>query len=222
MFLSIVTRCCRRPKALTRNIESVLSQTSRDWEQLLFVDRAGIHDEDPILWANAQLERYKDCLRGEYIYILDDDRWFEVPDAISDIKRCAFFGPDVLLVKARETQLDNMDYVYPADDIWEVNWEAGKRPEKWSGCGACVIVKREIWQDHVHYYQHAPGGDWHFINSLIQAGRSFARLNLIVANSAGRGCGVLFEKCPPDWFEGIRDRYQPQHIRDEVWRLRAE
>lgn len=219
MFLTIVTRCCRRPNALIGNIQSVYAQDCEDWEQLLLVDHTGIHDEDPILWANAQLERYKDCVRGDYVYILDDDRWFETHDTISAMKHHALCDADVLLVRARETQLDNMDYVYPTDDIWGVNWEEWERPKKWSGCGACVVVKREVWQDHIHYYQYAPGGDWHFINSLIQMGRSFARLDRIMADSGGRGCGVLFEKCRPDWFERIKDRYHPQHVRDEVWRL---
>jgi hypothetical protein len=219
VFLSIVTRCCRRPNALTANIGSVQTQDCDDWEQLLLVDHTGVHDEDPIIWANTQFERYRDLPQGDYVYILDDDRWLLYDDVISALRRRASCDADVLLVKAREIQLDNVRYIYPLPDIWEMDWEGGHRPDKWSGVGANVVVKRGVWREHVHYYQHAPGGDWHFINSLIQSGCSFARLFMVVAASGGRGCGVLFEKCRPNWFEGIVERYRPERVKDDVWRI---
>ncbi|MHA2069645.1 MAG: glycosyltransferase family 2 protein, partial [Candidatus Thorarchaeota archaeon] len=69
MFLTIVTRCCQRPKMLSENIQSVIDQTCHDVEQVFIVDhtRQGIHVADRALALN------KDRVEGEYVYILDDD-----------------------------------------------------------------------------------------------------------------------------------------------------
>jgi len=71
MFLTIITRCCRRPQQLIRNIDSLRRQTSDEWEQLFLVDHTGRHKGDPIVWANAQFERYQHLPEGDYVY----SRW---------------------------------------------------------------------------------------------------------------------------------------------------
>ena len=85
-FLSIVTRCCRRPVQLTRCIESVVNQTCHDIEQVFLVDKIGRHRENPILWANKQLERYADRVDGEYVYVLDDDGQLADNNVIYEIR----------------------------------------------------------------------------------------------------------------------------------------
>lgn len=217
MFLSIVTRACRRPEALRLNMSTVAAQDCDDYEHVLLIDLVGRHNGDPVLWANAQLERYKHVPQGEYVYILDDDRYFVAFDAVSLLKRRASCGADVILVKAQTVQLDGLDHIYPEREIWKMDWEGGRRPKKWSGVGANVVVKRGVWKRHVTAYQHAPGGDWHFITSLINARCTFARLNAVIAGSDGRGCGVLFEKCDLNWFKPFVPGLE--HVEDNAWRV---
>jgi len=103
--------------------------------------------------------------------------------------------------------------------MWNLNWEAGERPKRYVGTGYCVLVRTDVWRKHIHHYQHAPGGDWHFTNALITNDHSFHRLDLLAAGSMGRGCGVLFEKCGSDWFDLIQEKYHPEHVTEDVWRL---
>lgn len=220
MFLSIITRCCRRPIALKKNIESVLVQNCDDWEQLLLVDHTGQHFGDPIEWANKQFERYKDVPRGDYVFALDDDGYLTRHDVIEALKRRASCDADIILVKTETLQLDDRLHVYPEPHIWEIDWEKGKRPKRWAGNGSCVVVKRDVWRRYLDKYHYAPGGDWHFITSLVlNRNLYFARLNMVVAASEGRGCGVIFEKCFPDWFDKIQKRYEMECVRDDAWRI---
>lgn len=219
-FLTVFTRCCRRPKQLERNIESVVCQTSKDFEQLLVVDRTGRHDIDPILWANQQFERYADCVRGEYVYMLDDDGFLLDRTFIEEAKFVLdFVKSDVLLVKMSTYNLDKRWRIHPEPPMWNLDWEGGERPEKWIGAGYCVVVRADIWRRHIHHYQHAPGGDWHFITALMNNGYSVQRANVMAGGSKGRGCGVLFEKCDDNWFDPFIERYELEHVRDDAWRL---
>jgi hypothetical protein len=218
-LLTFVTRCCRRPDALRRNIESVCAQTSGDWEQLFLVDRTGRHDTDPIVWANRQFERYADCIQGDYVYMLDDDGLLIEPAFVRLLDKTAGARPDVVLVKMRTFNLDQRWRVHPGPQIWDLDWEGGQHPPKWVGNGFCVVVRASVWRDHITHYQYAPGGDWHFVTSLIKAGRSFARLDAVVSESPGRGCGILFEKCGSDWWQPFPQFLDLEHVRDGAWRM---
>ena len=145
-FLTIFTRCCRRPESLERNIESVLRQTSDNWEQLFVVDPTGQHDEDPVLWANKQFERYQQFVTGHYIYPLDDDGLLVDPRFIEMAyeRTAATWFPDVLLVKMRAKGLDNIWRTHPSDSLWELDWENGERPKYWVGTGYNVVPRSEI------------------------------------------------------------------------------
>ena len=225
MLLTFVTRACRRPEKLRRNIASVKKQTSDDWEQLLLVDRAGEHgSEDPIVWANGQFQRYDDCIKGRYIYMLDDDCFLISTLFVEHVERWAreFDDPDVILVKMRTYNLDQTWRTHPEPPVWEVNWEAGEKPGRWVGNGLCVVTRADTWREFIEYYRYAPGGDWHFITTMMNRPHiRFVRLNEVVAESPGRGCGVLFEKCNEDWFDEIASEFEPEHLRDDAWRLSA-
>jgi len=70
MFLSIVTRTCRRPKALARCIRSLGAQDCQDFEHAIIEDEIG----RGVAWANGMMaERDWSDINGDYVYILDDD-----------------------------------------------------------------------------------------------------------------------------------------------------
>lgn len=223
-FLTFFTRCCRRPESLNRNIESVLRQTSGNWEQLFVVDQTGRHDEDPVLWANRQFERYAHLVKGQYVYPLDDDGMLvdnRMVEMLS-IRAAEAVWADVLLVKMRSFNLDKVWRTHPGPDIWDINWENGDRPSFWVGTGFNIVTRTDVWKSRVYHYQHAPGGDHKFITSLIgDESVQFARCDIMASESAGRGCGVLREKCKSGWFEPFVAQLDLEPIDDNVWRLRA-
>lgn len=223
MFLTFITRCCRRPTQLEKNIQSVLKQTSEDWEQIFLVDLTGKHKGDPIVWANAQFERYQHLPKGGYVYPLDDDGWLVDVRFVELIQRCArkSFGPEVILVKNRTFNLDRVLRIHPHYKIWGLDWEDGERPGYWVGTGANVVTRTDVWKRHLKHYQYSPGGDHRYISSLIRDEKlRFARQDVLSTESSGRGCGVLTEKCKEDWFAPIAAFYRMEQLEPNAWRLR--
>jgi hypothetical protein len=219
MFLTFVTRCCRRPEALRQNIESVRAQDSDDWEQLFLVDPSGRHKGDPILFANKQFARYAKYVQGDYVYPLDDDVFLIENAFVSTLQRRALDHPDAILVKARVFNLDQRWRVHPEPPIWNLSWEAGQRPKHWVGTGPCIISRQAVWRRNIEHYQHTPGGDWHYITSLLRQNLRIGRLNMVASEAPERGCGVIFEKCDNDWFKPIKEDYELERVAKYVWRL---
>lgn len=222
-FLTIFTRCCKRPIDLRKNIETVLQQSSKDWEQLFIVDPTGRHDNDPILWANTQFERYQHLVNGQYVYALDDDGFMVDPRAIQmmHLRAAERVWPEALLVKMRSYNLDQVWRVHPQDFIWDLAWEDKERPSYWVGTGFNIVTRADAWRTHLEQYQHSPGGDWTYITSLIADPEiRFARVDVIASESPGRGCGVIMEKCKPDWFTEIASQLELEQLEENAWRLR--
>ena len=81
-FLSIVTRCFKRPSLLERNKESVYNQLDQDWEHIFIVDDIGMGMEA----ANKALALNKHLISGEYVFILDDDDILVLPVSQSGVR----------------------------------------------------------------------------------------------------------------------------------------
>ena len=223
-FLTIFTRCCRRPDALWRNVESVLRQTSGNWEQLFVVDQIGKHDEDPVLWANKQFERYAHLVEGHYVYALDDDALLADTRMVEMLcaKAAETQWPEVLLVKMRMFNLDKLWRTHPLPYIWDLSWANGVRPDYWVGTGLNAVSRSDTWRSHLHHYQYAPGGDHKYISSLIQdVNLRIVKCDVMAAENPSRGCGVLMEKCKDGWFEPLVAQLELEQIDEDVWRLQA-
>ena len=152
-FLSIVTRCYKRPKMLRVNILSVATQTSRDWEQIFITDEEG----RGILWANQSLHHNRHRVRGRYVLILDDDNCLAYNGLVEDLKKLMPIskrGPDIIMVKE-----DQILRTLPT------NWE--KYPTFGHIDTGCFIVRNELWHRHIELFRQPSGGDYAFISALF-------------------------------------------------------
>ncbi len=151
-LLEVLTRCNRRPQMLMANIRSLTAQSDPDWEQTFIVDTAerGIGASYEALATQP--------VRGEYIWILDDDDLCIHPDLVRDLRKLATGRPGVVMVK--------MDHgtglgVLPDAAHW------GKAPVQGHiGCSA-FIVRRDVWERHLGAF--TPGhyaSDFAFIHSV--------------------------------------------------------
>jgi len=157
-FLEVLTRCYKRPKMLALNQASLSALTSGDWTQTLLHDEIG----RGVGWSYHNLARYAPHLRGEYIWILDDDDLCTHLRLIEDLKSISQQNaPQVIFVR--------MDHGAPIGRLPDdAHW--GQRPA-WQHIGvSAFIVRRRVWQQHAsimlagHY-----GSDFDFISAIWAA-----------------------------------------------------
>lgn len=81
-FLEIITRTCKRPALLAANEASIRQQTDGDYLHTILEDRVGLG----IGQAQMQLCGYAGALRGQYVWLLDDDDICTRPTLVADLK----------------------------------------------------------------------------------------------------------------------------------------
>lgn len=163
-FLSIVTRCYKRPKMLAKNRVSAGAQIEGDFEQVFIVDDIG----KGLHWANRTLHVNRARAMGEYVLILDDDDMFVDRNAIRYLKAITEkHDPDVIIFK--------MDQILR--NLPDMEW--GKKIVRAHIGSCCFVVKRKLWYDNIYVFGDPPGGldDWvagdcWFIDCLMKTGCS--------------------------------------------------
>lgn len=151
-FLSVVTRCYRRPALLENNQASLRAQTVSDYEQILIIDEVGrgVHAANMAL-ANAYPT-------GEYVLCLDDDDRLIDPEAIATLK-CFVESkgrPSLVFFKADHAALGTL----PDPIVWQ------KRPIH-GYVGSCdFISRRDVWERHIVSFGTPASGDYHYLKSV--------------------------------------------------------
>ena len=81
-FLSVITRSCGRAKQFARAKKSLMTQVDPDFEHIIIVDKVGkgLHE------ANKSLATNKHRVKGQYIFILDDDNYVSDRNFIKHLK----------------------------------------------------------------------------------------------------------------------------------------
>jgi glycosyltransferase involved in cell wall biosynthesis len=159
-FLTVVTRCYKRPVMLANNVASLEAQTDPDYEHLFIVDDEG----QGIGWANRALGMVEPA--GDYVLVLDDDDMLISDRAIELMKDAAIKiqrtgrptiePPDLLIFKAEHGDLGTL----PSKAIW------GKRPLK-GHIGSCdFISRRDVWEKHIHRFGVDEGGDYAYLHAV--------------------------------------------------------
>lgn len=149
-FLTVVTRCYKRPLMLRINQRSLRQQTDPDYEQLLIVDDVG----RGVAWANRVLAGVKPS--GEYVMVLDDDDLLDDPKAIEALKEATADNPELVIFKTDHAKLG----VLPNDLIW------GKRPLL-GLIGSCSFIsRRDVWEQHINSFGKDAAGDYAYLKAV--------------------------------------------------------
>jgi hypothetical protein len=158
-FLSLYTPTFRRPRGLTSCLASVAAQTAvDDIEHLVIPDYVGVGVDG----MYARVPFYAHALHGQYVHLLADDDVLAGPHVVAELMQRATTGgfPSVLVVSAVKGNLK-----LPLDN-------AGPPV-----CGridlGCLIVRRDIWLQHVGDYGKCYEGDFWFAKALWDAGHRF-------------------------------------------------
>ena len=172
-FLSVVTRCYKRPDMLAKNKASLRGQTDQDFEQLFIVDEVG----RGIGWANQSLATAAPA--GDYVMVLDDDDLLTDYRAIELLKVAATDEPELVIFKAHHGPLG----VLPSATVWE------KRPIRGNIGGCDFISRRDVWEKHITAFGTMACGDYHYLRSLWQDEPEVVWLNeqLAAVQQIGKG-----------------------------------
>lgn len=207
MFLTVVTRCCRRPQSLSENIASIEMQTDHDVEQIFIVDR----QRKGMKEANQSLALNADRVDGDYVYILDDDCIVIDPYFVEKVKEVA--GDDVIMVKSmRPPGPPSRQSLVPT--VWEGTLRHGT-------CNClCYVVRSGLWKEYIERYGTKCGGDWAFLRRVLGAKPAMYWLDEIVADARQLGRGKLFETAEDGWFERVAEEHNLENLGEGDWRLR--
>ncbi|MGP1666313.1 MAG: hypothetical protein ACTS5I_10490 [Rhodanobacter sp.] len=158
-FLQILTRCYKRPQLLLANISSLVALTDPDWVQTCLIDNVG----RGIGWSYTNMAAHAPLLRGEYIWILDDDDVCSRPTLVVELKQIVDDKrPDVIMVRMHHGPLG----VLPDGATWQ------QPPQQAHiGCSA-FVVRREVWQQHAGAFGDHYAGDFDFIAAVFASGAS--------------------------------------------------
>lgn len=150
-FLTILTRCYKRPKALRECLTSIAFQSDQDIEHILIKDTVG----QGLLWANTQIAKSKDTVHGQYVMVLDDDDYLTDPDLVKRLKEQVLPDmPAAVIVKGKIK-----DNTYPT--CWKEHPKRGQ-------IGSCnLIARQDIYKKHCHKWQAPKAGDFFYADSIF-------------------------------------------------------
>lgn len=151
-LLTVVTRTCDRPLLLGKNKESVEMQTDPAYTHLILEDK----EARGLEFANGLLSKHKRKVKGEYVYILDDDNCLTITDLVAGLRIIVEeHKPDVIMVKSFLSRHGVMPR------FW------GQRPRLCQVDTTNFIVKRSLWKAHIKAFHQPIYGDFHFIDAIF-------------------------------------------------------
>lgn len=176
-LLEVLTRCYRRPQMLMENIRGLLAQSDPDWEQTFLVDMVGRG-----VGASHLMLRDAD-VRGQYVWVLDDDDVCIYPELVADLRRLARPKPGVVMVR--------MDHgaelgVLPDAAVW------GQAPQEGRLGMSSFIVRRDVWQRHAGAWESMRyASDYDFIADVWSEGPAVVWHDVVASRTQrGRSIGA--------------------------------
>jgi hypothetical protein len=158
-FISFYTPSYKRPRQLSACLASVGMQTAvDDIEQIVVVDHVGVG----VHGMFARVPEYAPVVHGQYAHILADDDVLAGPDVVARLKHIAEVEqfPAVIIVSATKGHL-----TLPLDR------------EGPPVCGridlGCLVVRADIWKQHVTDYKACYEGDFFMADALWKAQHRF-------------------------------------------------
>lgn len=210
-LVTFVTRCYNRPKLLQNNINSVTAQASLDWEQIFLLDQKG----RGIVWANDQLHTRRHKIKGDWVFILDDDCRLLSEDLVAGIARTSLDDKNVVMVRSSRPQA--APHILPPADVWGSKQAMLDKPSKFAVLNClCYIVRRDLWMKHIRAFGGSTSGAWTFAAAFLPEA-NIHWFDVVVAETQQLGRGKKIETVKSGWWDRIvqRNALQPDGA---IWR----
>lgn len=154
-FLTVVTRCHNVDALLRTNVESMDDQSDQDFQHLLIWDRA---KDRSIKRANQTFFRMKGLVKGQWVYILDDDDYLTESGFIEGLKEIVQeHDPQVIMVKALISKKKRAILPEP--------WNGGP-PVFCKVSSLNFVVKADLWKRNIGHFGAEGAGDFHFLTAV--------------------------------------------------------
>lgn len=172
-FLTIYTPTYKRPTYLAQNQASVWAQTCQDVEQVVVVDEVGIGIEG----MYEEIPGHADLIRGDYVYILQDDDVLADGQVVADLREFVVANKRPEVVMVRNLKRGN---IYPA-------W----RQEPICGLVdlGSYVIRGDVFHKNAHRFGRRYAGDYDFIRALWDDGYDFAWCDRLFAAAQALGLG---------------------------------
>jgi len=145
-----------------------------DYEHIVLPDDVGIG----ITKANQMLFLNKNVVSGDYIFILDDDKWVTENTFVADMRNLVQEKyPDVIVIK---TKIGSE--VFPKSPNTVIRGEID---------AACVVVKSDLWKSNIHFFMPFMGGDYVFIRNLLRKTKNVCWVDKIYSCSDKARFGAI-------------------------------
>jgi glycosyltransferase involved in cell wall biosynthesis len=149
-----------RPTLFKKHRESLLKLKGK-FQQIFIEDKKGLG----MLAANSSFQLAVPIIKGDWVYLLDDDDGIIDVDIISKIQH---LDCDVVICKAKIGGL-----IYPPNEVWEM------QPQRAKIGGSNIFVKKHIFAQNIIHFSHKQMGDFEFINVLWNKGYKFNFIDTI-------------------------------------------
>lgn len=140
-------------------MSSVQTQTDRDVEHLFISDDQG----KGLLWANSQIYENRHKVKGEWIYVLDDDDYLIYDRFVSDIKTISHNNDASIIIC--KGYIDGK--IYPMPGFWKTF------PVRGTLGSPNFIVKKQLFMRHAKHWCQEKAGDFFFIREAFMYGKVF-------------------------------------------------
>ena len=154
-FISIVTRnFYKRTEMFGNCCASVSMQKDQDFDHVIIKDMVGIGSAK----ANLLFHANRDRVKGQYVFMLDDDDIFISDEFVGDMKRIVEeHSPEMIFVR----MLINEE-LYPTSVVWE----KPRLHQNHIGTSN-VVLRNDLWQRYISMFSDIQVGDFVFINSVF-------------------------------------------------------
>lgn len=158
-FLTFYTPSYKRPRQLSACMTSVGMQTAvADIEQIIIADHVGVGVDGMF----ARVPAYADAVHGRYVHILADDDVLAGPSVVYDLQRIAEAEnyPPVIIVSATKGHLTLPLESYGPPVCGRIDL-------------GCLVIRADVWKQHVTDYRACYEGDFFMADALWKAGHRF-------------------------------------------------
>lgn len=176
-FLTIVTRKHgeRRPQGLSRNVRSI-NALKGDWQQIFIKDKKGLG----MHYANMSFVLSVPEIKGEWVYLLDDDDNLVNPEMVNELKAVAESENPEVIVFRMTIKNGAFGNHYPSPQCWKE-----KMPIMAHIGGSCFALRKDVFIKYIPYFGRPRCGDYYMLEEIWKSSPKVSWIDKLMSETGG-------------------------------------